>query len=138
MLAFALAAIVAAGCRGADGGSRANADADIAMMAAMDRRLPGVWRGTGPCDGQLTVRAEGTYERAHYSPGDNHVSGRWTVKRDGGRPVLVMTCDAADNADDVGGIGSISEVEIVRVDADVLEYRAAGQQSATRYERAAE
>jgi hypothetical protein len=94
--------------------------------------LPGVWRGTAPCDGSLTFRTDGTFERQHYSPGDYHLSGTWAVRRDGVPPVLVLTCNASDEPTDVGGI---TEVVIVRVDADVLEYRWAGQQFDTRYER---
>jgi hypothetical protein len=30
--------------------------------AALERKLLGAWLGTGPCDGRLTFRADGTYE----------------------------------------------------------------------------
>jgi hypothetical protein len=134
VLAFTGAAIVAAaGCHNGDAGSRGNADGNVgAAAAAVEQQLPGVWRGPAPCDGRLVVRTDGTYERWHYSPGDNHLSGAWSVRRDGGSPVLVLMCEASDEPDDVG---KIAELAIVCLNADALEYRWAGQQFTTRYER---
>ena len=128
-----LASTASTGCRSADAPSRERGDtATVAAASAVKRDARGVWRGMGPCDGRLIIRADGTFERIHYSPGDNHLSGSWTVASDGERHVLSLTCDASDDA---GKMGVTTELEIVRLDAAVLEYRAAGQQNRARYKR---
>ncbi len=58
---------------------------------ALERKLHGQWQG-GPCAGELTLRADGTFEREHYSPGNRKLSGTWAVRWDALPPALALTC----------------------------------------------
>ena len=45
-------------------------------MAALERKLHGAWIGSGPCDGQLTLKADGTPQLSPVTVGvddDAHV-----------------------------------------------------------------
>jgi len=80
-------------------------------------KLHGEWRGEGPCDGGITIRADGTYERG--------TTRRWTAPRRHlggavGRPAaatLVLTCMASDHADFVG---KTHEWKLIRLDDEAF------------------
>src|SRR5262245_8162256 len=38
--------------------------------AAVEKKLVGEWVKGGACIGDITIRADGTFERRHYSPGN--------------------------------------------------------------------
>jgi hypothetical protein len=97
---------------------------------ALERKLHGKW--TGPaCGGDLTLRASGAFERQHYGPGNETLSGTWVVRWDALPPTLVLTCKDADY---LGAIGTVEEVKVVQLDDETLTYqRAAGDP--TQYKR---
>jgi hypothetical protein len=97
---------------------------------ALERKLWGTWRG-GPCGGDLTLKANGAFERRHYGPAGQALSGTWAVKWDALPPTLVLTCTDADWA---GQIGTRQEVKIVQLDEAALVYQHAGNDPA-RYTR---
>jgi hypothetical protein len=89
--------------------------------AALVRKLHGEW-SSGPCIGELTLRADGTFERQHYSPGDNTLTGTWEVRWDALPPTLILTCTASDYE---GYIGR-EEVKLIRLDDEALVYQHPG------------
>ncbi len=106
---------------------------DTSKEAPVDfnRKLYGEWQG-GPCRGEFTLRADGTFERRHYSPGNNHLTGTWEVLWESRRPpTLVLTCKTSDRADQVG---KRSEIKLVQLDDKTLAYQYPGEQP-TRYTR---
>jgi hypothetical protein len=111
---------------------------DMSKEAPVDfnRKLYGEWKG-GACMGELTLRADGTFERQHFSPGNNHLTGTWEVLREALPPTLVLTCKTSDRADLVG---KRSEIKLVQLDDETLAYQYPGQQPAryTRVEKAKE
>ena len=46
-------------------------------LQALVSKLHGEWKGNGPCDGRLFLNADGTFERRHFSPGNNSLKGKW-------------------------------------------------------------
>ena len=98
---------------------------------ALERKLWGTWRG-GPCMGDLTLRANGTFERRHYTPANRTRSGTWAVRWDALPPTLVLTCTDADWA---GEIGTVREVKVVQLDASALSYQWPGLAEPARYSR---
>jgi len=50
--------------------------------AALEQKLHGEWKG-GPCRGELALRADGTFERQHFSPCNNHLTGTGDGNRNG-------------------------------------------------------
>lgn len=72
----------------------------IDALTALERKLHGNWRG-GPCIGELLFRADGTYERKHYSPANISSTGTWTLRWDALPPTLTLNCTASDDPSDV-------------------------------------
>jgi uncharacterized protein (TIGR03067 family) len=96
---------------------------------ALERKLYGEWKG-GDCQGELTLKAEGTFRRRHYSPGNNTLTGTWAVRWDALPPTLVLTCTASDCQEFVGK----EEVKLLQLDDAALVYQHAGGQQ-YRYTR---
>ena len=105
---------------------------DMSKESPVDfnRKLHGEWKG-GACMGELTLRADGTFERQHFSPGNNHLTGTWEVLWGALPPTLVLTCKTSDRADLVG---KRSEIKLVQLDEEALAYQYPGEQPA-RYTR---
>ena len=89
-------------------------------LAALERKLDGVWVGNGPCDGQLTIKADGTYQRLRHGPGGNNSSGTWKVRWDALPPTLVLSCKTTDDA---AYAGKTLEVKIVQLDDAELVFK---------------
>ena len=114
---FALAAVVALSMSGSAAPDRAaQARQDL---AALEAKLHGEWAGTGPCDGGLTFRADGTYERTHQGPAGTNSAGTWKVRWDALPPTLVLKCETSDDPADAG---KVSEVRLVQLDDKSLTW----------------
>ncbi len=53
-------------------------------------KLIGVWEGQGGCDGDLTIRADKTFELKGYGPGGDTLSGLWHIEWEGQKPTLFL------------------------------------------------
>jgi hypothetical protein len=95
-------------------------------------KLHGRWTGAGPCDGELILREDGTFERRHYSPADVAVSGAWSLEWDALPPTLALTASGADDAD-----GTTTQLKLIELNDRVLAYQHAGH-APVRYSRANE
>jgi hypothetical protein len=62
----------------------------------VERLLQGEWKGLGPCEGSLTLKPDGSYQRIHRGPAGDNSSGTWEMKWDALPPKLVLKCDTAD------------------------------------------
>lgn len=80
-------------------------------LAAVATKLHGSWQG-GPCEGEVTFRADRTYEWTGIGPGGNRHEGTWTLRGDPARPTLVMACKKAD---ELALEGKTTELAVVRV-----------------------
>jgi hypothetical protein len=98
--------------------------------AALERKLHGAWKG-GPCLGEFTLKADATFERRHFSPGNYNLTGTWEVRWDALPPTLVLSCRTSDDPD---SLGKTSEVKLIQLDDEVLAYQYPGQRPA-RYTR---
>ncbi len=98
-------------------------DKPAEAIPQLQRKLHGEWKGSGPCGGRLTLRADGTYERRHFSPGDNKISGTWTVRWDALPPTLVLACKESDDPDLAS---KRTEVKLIQLDAEALVYQYPG------------
>ena len=114
---LALAALFAPGAAGSAAPDRAAKPGR--ELAALEEKLHGEWAGEGPCDGGLTVRADGTYERTHQGPAGTNCAGTWKVRWDALPPTLVLTCQTSD---DPGDEGKVSEVKLIQLDDETLAY----------------
>lgn len=98
--------------------------------AALERKLHGAWKG-GPCHGELILKADRTFERRHYSPGNYNLTGTWKVRWDALPPTLVLNRKTSDGP---GSVGKTSEVKLVQLDDEVLAYQFRSEKP-TRYTR---
>jgi len=92
--------------------------------AAAERQLVGEWVNGGACIGDITIRADGTFERRHYSPGNHTLSGTWKLKRDALPPTLVLTCDKSDWE---GDVGKAHELKVTRLDDEAMTWESGGR-----------
>lgn len=98
----------------------------------LEQKLVGEWTNGGACIGDINFRADGTYERNHYGPGNATLSGKWKVRWDALVPTLVLTCEQSNRE---VLVGRTWEVQITRLDDDGLSLDAE-QRTAGRFKRA--
>ena len=81
------------------------------------------WRGVrrGP-----DLGANGAFERRHYGPDNQTLSGTWKVRWDALPPTLVLTSRTRSR----GEIGTVQEVKLVRLDDVVFAYLHGGNDPA--------
>jgi len=96
------------------------ADKPDGVPIALERKLHGGWKG-GACQGDWTFAADGTFVLTHYSPGNNRLTGRWSVRWDALPPTLVLTIKTSDAPDRIK-IGQAWEVKLTQLDDAVLAY----------------
>jgi uncharacterized protein (TIGR03067 family) len=101
------------------------ADKPIAAPAALERKLCGTWRG-GACMGELTLGADGNFERTHYTPGNNRVTGTWEMRWNALPPTLCLTWLTSD-AEDRLPVRRTEELRLVHFDDEALDYQSADQ-----------
>ncbi|MBY0455748.1 MAG: hypothetical protein K2V38_00260 [Gemmataceae bacterium] len=73
-----------------------------AQRLALVGALAGASYRGGPCQGEITLRADGTFDWNGIGPGGDRRSGTWAVRGLAREPVVVLTCTAADSLDDKG------------------------------------
>lgn len=56
-----------------------NGELQNALLTLQDR-LHGAWKGAGFCDGKPVLKADGSYQREHFSLGNNLLQGTWTIR----------------------------------------------------------
>src|SRR5258707_8256148 len=100
-----------------------SADKPPVAPAALERKLHGAWIG-GDCIGELTLRADGNFERRHFSPGNNRLAGTWEVQWNAFPPTLVLACKTSDDPE---SIGKVSKFKLVQLDDGALAYQPADQ-----------
>ena len=70
--------------------------------AALEQKLLGDWKGKSACQGDLTLKADGTFERTHCGPGGIRYAGNWELKWDALPLTLVLKIETSEDADLVG------------------------------------
>ena len=89
---------------------------------ALEKKLHGAWEADDmDCVGDLTLRADGTFERKHYSPGNNTLTGTWEVRWNALPPTLVLTCKTSDEPDRFS-VGKTLEVKVIQLNDEALAY----------------
>jgi hypothetical protein len=94
------------------------------VIEKLEAKLVGEWVNGGACIGDITIQSNGTFERKHYSPGNNTLSGAWKVQWDALPPTLVLACDKSDHEADVG---RTQEYKVVLLNDDSMNWESGGQ-----------
>ena len=73
--------------------------ADRDDLKKLNTTMAQKWIGEGPCDGQLTLNSDQTYQRQFYGPGGISCEGTWRIDWKQLPPVLVLRCTKSDFED---------------------------------------
>ncbi len=112
-------------------------------LAALEKMLLGTWHGPA-CGGDYTFNADGTFDLQHFTPGNNTLTGTWSVRWDALPPTLVLKCRTSDfkkndpNRPEYEYLGKILELKLVELNSDTLAYRFPNEKAERRYERRVE
>jgi hypothetical protein len=106
--------------------SQAAAASKGGELAALEQKLLGTWHGPA-CIGTLTFNPDRSFERQHFTPGDNTVSGTWSLRWDALPPTLVLKCKTSNfkmkDASRADYAGTIEELKLVELSDEALAYR---------------
>jgi hypothetical protein len=72
------------------------------VLAALEQKIVGEWKGQIGCDGKFVFRADGTYDLLEYGPGYYDCAGTWKVRWDALPPTLVLTFKTCEIQELVG------------------------------------
>src|SRR4051812_31802623 len=61
----------------------------------IEGKLLGTWYGPD-CGGDYTFHADGTFDVASFTPGNNTLAGTWSIRWDALPPTLVITVTGSD------------------------------------------
>ncbi len=111
-----------------------------AELVLLEKRLHGTWKGPA-CGGDATFRPDGTYELKHFTPGNNTLTGTWSIRWNALPPTLIVTCRTSDfqtkdpTREEYAFLGRPREAKLLELDRETLAYRFDGATSETRFER---
>jgi len=88
---------------------------------ALEKKLHGAWECERDCVGDLTFRADGTFDRLRYSPGNYKLTGTWEMRWNALPPTLVLTCKTSNESDRFS-VGKTLEVKVVQLNDEALAY----------------
>jgi hypothetical protein len=108
-------------------------------LAALEQKLLGRWWG-GPCEGNYTFNPDGTFILQNFTPGQNTLTGTWSLHWDALPPTLLLTCKTSDfkkkdpqRVDEF--IGKAVEVKLLELNNDAFVCRLPSNKEGMRYER---
>jgi hypothetical protein len=87
-------------------------------LSAMEQKMVGVWKGGGGCEGNIVLRADGTYKLTDFGPAPTDSAGTWKVQSDVVPAILVLTCKTSAISDDVG---TTTKAKLNKLDDGILE-----------------
>jgi hypothetical protein len=108
--------------------------------AALEQKLLGAWKGPA-CGGDYTFNADGTFELENYTPGQNSLTGTWSIRWDALPPTLVLMCKTSDfrkkdpTRSEYEYLGKALELKILELDNDTFVFRSPRVKAETRYAR---
>jgi hypothetical protein len=131
--------------------SNSSGPAKGGKLAALEKKLLGTWF-CGPCVGDYTFSADGTYEFKNYTPGDNTLTGTWSLRWEALPPTLVLICKTSDfkkrapAQPEYEYFGKALELQVLELNGDHFAFRFPKDKKAEfpndngerRYERRAE
>jgi hypothetical protein len=92
--------------------------------SSVERLLHGMWKGPA-CGGDWTFMSDGTFSVRHYTPGNNQLTGTWEMRWDALPPTLVLTRKTSDAPNRLP-VGTVSELKIMQLNDETLEFQYPG------------
>src|SRR5436190_18472513 len=112
----------------------------IDELAALEKKLLGTWHGPA-CGGDYTFKAEGTFELKHFTPGNNTLTGTWSIRWDALPPTLLLTNQSSDftkkdpSREEYEYFGKTREAKLLELNGDTFVYRFPGDKREWRFSR---
>jgi hypothetical protein len=109
------------------------ADNPKEVPIALEKKLLGAWQGPA-CGGDYTFNADGTFEVKHFTPGNNTLTGAWSIRWDALPPTLVLTCKTSDfkkkdpSRPEYEFLAKALELRLLQLDSEHLAYQRTGGQ----------
>ena len=102
-------------------------------LAALERKLLGTWLGPA-CGGDYTYHADGTFSVAYFTPGQNNLTGTWSIRWDAIPPTLLLTYKTSDirtqdpDRIEFEYLGKTREAKVHELNGESLVYRFPGDE----------
>jgi hypothetical protein len=112
-------------------------------LAALEKKLLGAWYGPA-CGGDYTFKADGTFELKHFTPGNNTLTGTWSIRWDALPPTLLLSCKTSDfqkrdmTRPEYEYLGKTREAKLLELNGDAFVYRFPNDKLEWRFSRDAE
>jgi len=109
-------------------------------ITALERKLLGPWRGPA-CGGDRTYHADGTFSVAYFTPGQNNLTGTWSMRWDALPPTLLLTYKTSDirtqdpDRIEFEHLGKTREAKIHELNGEILVYQFPGDKLAWQLSR---
>jgi hypothetical protein len=109
-------------------------------LVAIEQKLLGTWRGPA-CGGDYTFNPDGTYMLRNFTPGQNTLTGTWSIRWDALPPTLLLTCKTSDfkkkypTWPEYEYLGKTLELKLLELNSGTLVYRAPDPQGEWRGSR---
>lgn len=109
-------------------------------LAALEQKLLGTWIGPA-CGGDYTFKSDGTFEVAYFTPGQNNLTGKWSIRWDALPPTLLLTYKTSDikkrdpDRIEFEYLGKTREGKTHELNSDTLVYRFSGDEWILRFSR---
>jgi hypothetical protein len=112
-------------------------------LIALERKLLGIWQGPA-CGGDYDFKSEGTFTCRNYTPGQNTLTGTWSLRWDALPPTLVLLTKTSDFKQkypkdrEYDYLNKPLELKVLKLDAEKLVLKfpdATGQWSGRRPEK---
>jgi len=97
-------------------------------LAALEKKLLRAWQGPS-CGGDFTFNADGTFDIQRFTPGQNILTGTWSLRWDALPPTLLLTFKTSDFKKKYPGepeykyVGKTLGAKLLELSSDALAFK---------------
>jgi hypothetical protein len=108
--------------------SRPAGSAKGGELTALEKKLLRTWQGPD-CGGDFTFNADGTFDVQSFTPGQNILTGTWSLRWDALPPTLLLTFKTSDFKKKYPGepeykyVGKTLEAKLLELSSDALAFK---------------
>ena len=109
-------------------------------LAALEQKILGFWQGPA-CGGDYTFNPDGTFVMENFTPGQNTLTGTWSIRWDALPPTLLVTCKTSDfkkkapNWPEYEYLNKTQEFKLLELNDKSLSYRWGGEKDIIQFHR---
>jgi len=109
-------------------------------LAALEQKILGFWQGPA-CGGDYTFNPDGTFVMENFTPGQNRLTGTWSIRWDALPPTLLVTCKTSDfkkkvpDRAEYESLGKSREFKLLELNDKSLTYRWGGEKDVIQFHR---